>query len=171
MPLLTNTQLELIQYGQQGWNTTIQENAVKLNTILEKFAPLWNLASQVEGSVLTWDNVLQKWIASPPAIPTSLELTDGATINIDASGKNIFYVTLGGNRTFANPTNLVNGKKYTFFIIQDGTGSRTLTWGTAYKFPDGDKILSTAPDAVDQIKAIYVNDTLFCNFVNSRINI
>ena len=42
---------------------------------------------------------------------------------------------LGGNRTLANPTNVSNGKHYTLKLIQDGTGTRTLTWGANYRFP------------------------------------
>lgn len=55
-------------------------------------------------------------------------LTDGATITWNmALGFNA-KVTLGGNRTLATPTNPFVGLTYALQIIQDGTGSRTLTW-------------------------------------------
>lgn len=57
-------------------------------------------------------------------------LVDGATVTIDVSGnKKRFEVTLGGNRTFAlsNTTNQ-SGKIILIRIIQDSTGSRTVTW-------------------------------------------
>lgn len=55
-------------------------------------------------------------------------LTDGATIAWNmAIGFNA-KVTLGGNRTLATPTNPHIGLTYALEIIQDGTGSRTLTW-------------------------------------------
>lgn len=55
------------------------------------------------------------------------QLTDGATINIDHSLNTRFYVTLGGNRTLTL-SNPVNGKPILIDLIQDGTGSRTITW-------------------------------------------
>jgi hypothetical protein len=62
-------------------------------------------------------------------------LTDGATITPDSSTTDIGYVTLGGNRTMAAPTGTpVDGQKLILEIVQDGTGSRTLTWNSAYRF-------------------------------------
>jgi len=58
---------------------------------------------------------------------TPTELTDGATITIDHSLNTKFYVTLGGNRTLAF-SNLTIGKPILLDIIQDATGSRTVTW-------------------------------------------
>lgn len=63
-----------------------------------------------------------------------VNLTDGATINTDASLGNHFRVTLGGNRTLANPTNAEDGQRILFEITQDGTGSRTLTLGNKFAF-------------------------------------
>lgn len=64
-------------------------------------------------------------------------LTDGATITPDFSSNNYFSVTLAGNRTLANPTNLATGQSGIIFVTQDGTGNRTLSFGTNYKFPGG----------------------------------
>lgn len=92
-------------------------------------------------------------------------LTDGATISVDASLANNFRVTLGGNRTLANPTNLIDGQVLNFRIFQDGTGSRTLSYGTKYKFPGGTApVLSTAASAKDFMSCQYdsTDDTLFC---------
>jgi len=64
-------------------------------------------------------------------------LTDGATITPDFSLANNFSVTLGGNRTLANPTNLTAGASGCIWITQDGTGSRTLSYGTHWDFSGG----------------------------------
>lgn len=61
-------------------------------------------------------------------------LTDASTISVNASTGEIFDVTLGGDRTLGNPTNLINGKTYHFRIKQDAVGNRKLSWGTSYKF-------------------------------------
>jgi len=79
-----------------------------------------------------------------------VSLTDAPTVTVDAALSNSFTVTLGGNRTLANPTNTVAGFTYVFRIVQDATGSRTLAYGTNYKFPGGTvPTVSTAANAVD----------------------
>jgi len=79
-------------------------------------------------------------------------LTDGATITPDMDTGNFFTVTLGGNRTLANPTNLTAGQSGLFFIVQDGTGSRTLSYGTYYDFESGAApTLTTTASAYDII--------------------
>jgi hypothetical protein len=79
-------------------------------------------------------------------------LTDGATITPDLADSNNFSVTLGGNRTLANPTNTVAGQSGSIFITQDGTGSRTLAYGTNYDFAGGTApTLSTTAGAIDRI--------------------
>ena len=79
-------------------------------------------------------------------------LTDGATITPDFSVANNFSVTLGGNRTLANPSNLTAGQSGSIFVSQDGTGSRTLAYGSQWDFAGGTApTLSTAASAVDRI--------------------
>ena len=63
-------------------------------------------------------------------------LTDGATINWDTSLGSVATVTLGGNRIIAAPTNLKIGS-YILHIIQDGSGNRTVTWNSVFKWPAG----------------------------------
>ena len=70
-------------------------------------------------------------------------LTDAETIAVDLSTGINFTVTLGGNRTLGNPTNQKVGKTGIFIIVQDATGSRTLTWDTNYVFPYGAPTLPT----------------------------
>ena len=79
-------------------------------------------------------------------------LTDGATITPDFAVANNFSVTLGGNRTLANPSNLTAGQSGSIFVSQDGTGSRTLAYGSQWDFAGGTApTLSTAASAVDRI--------------------
>lgn len=83
---------------------------------------------------------------------TITTLTDGATITPDFSASNNFSVTLGGNRTLANPSNIVAGQSGVIFISQDGTGSRTLSYGSYWDFPGGTApTLTTTASAVDLI--------------------
>jgi hypothetical protein len=82
-------------------------------------------------------------------------LTDAATIAVDFADSNNFIVTLGGNRTLGNPTNQVAGQSGSLFVVQDGTGSRTLAYSSDWEFAGGTApTLSTAASAVDRIDYI-----------------
>jgi len=87
-------------------------------------------------------------------------LTDGATITPDFANTNNFTVTLEGNRTLANPSNLVAGQSGSIFIVQDGTGSRTLSWGAYWDFVDGTApTLTTTAAAVDRVDYVVRSST------------
>lgn len=60
--------------------------------------------------------------------------SDGATITFNLATSNYHTVTLGGNRTLAlsNPT---IGQRFIIRLLQDGTGSRTVTWFSTIKWP------------------------------------
>jgi hypothetical protein len=77
-------------------------------------------------------------------------LTDGATISWAANTQQVATVTIAGNRTMAAPTGLVSGAFYALNVIQDATGSRTMTWNAVFKWTGGSApTLSTAASAKD----------------------
>ena len=79
-------------------------------------------------------------------------LTSATTITIDMADSNNFSVTLAHNATFANPSNLTAGQSGSIFITQDGTGSRTGSWGSQWDFVGGTApTLTTTASAVDRI--------------------
>lgn len=83
---------------------------------------------------------------------TITTLTDGATVTPDFAASNNYTLTLGGNRTIANPTNLTAGQSGSIFLVQDGTGSRTAAWGSYWNFAGGvAPTLTTAASAVDRV--------------------
>ena len=89
------------------------------------------------------------------AVADIVSLTDGATISVDFNTGQNFAVQLGGNRTLDNPTNCVPGQTGSAFIIQDGTGGRTLSYGANWEFAAGTApTLSTAAAAVDRLDYI-----------------
>ena len=61
-------------------------------------------------------------------------LTDGSSITWNASTQDVAKVTLAGNRTLGSASSGTTGQFISLLIIQDGTGSRTLTWNAAYEF-------------------------------------
>ena len=93
-------------------------------------------------------------------------LTDGATITPDFNDSNNMIVTLAGNRAMANPSNLKDGASYTVIVKQDATGSRTLSFGTAFKWAGGTApTLSTGANAVDILTFISDGTNLYGSFV------
>lgn len=79
-------------------------------------------------------------------------LVDGASIAWNLSTNQTAAVTLAGNRTLANPTNMAAGSTYVLRVVQGSGGSHTLAYGTAYKWPGGTApTLSTTAGAVDII--------------------
>ena len=87
-------------------------------------------------------------------------LTDGTNISVDFNVGQNFTVTLAGNRTLDNPTNCVAGQVGSIFVVQDGTGSRTLAYGTSWDFPAGEApVLSTDAAAIDRIDYIVHTST------------
>lgn len=84
-------------------------------------------------------------------------LVDGATIASNWTNTNRFRVTLGGNRILSNPTNAADGQQVVYEIIQDGSGSRTLTFDSKFMF--GNEITScvvgTGANRRSYVTAIY----------------
>ncbi len=108
------------------------------------------------GAISFWyDNTSSRWrgLSAPSSsVDTIQTLTDAATINWDVSLGAWGVVTLAASGHIVGaPTNLVDGKEYVLFVIQDATGSRTLaSWNAVFKWPLGiAPTLSTGPSAID----------------------
>lgn len=103
--------------------------------------------------------------------PAVVALTDGSTISLNASQGNVFTVTLGGNRTLANPSSPTDGQMIRILVKQDSTGSRMLSFGTAYDFSTSlpSPTLSTATGVTDVLGFHYsgaMSKWLFVAFVD-----
>lgn len=84
------------------------------------------------------------------AAGAEVTLTDSATIAVDMSTFINAVVTLAGNRTLGNPTNEKVGQQGYIRVVQDATGSRTLSFGTDYEFAGGTApTLTTTANAED----------------------
>jgi len=71
-----------------------------------------------------------------------------------------FKLTLSGNITLVNPAELTAGTTGSIFIVQDGTGSRTVSYGTSWDFIGGTApTMTTAADSVDRIDYIVLDST------------
>jgi len=70
------------------------------------------------------------------ALNPEATLTDGATPSWNALTQPVAKITIAGNRTIGAASGGVAGQFISLLIIQDGTGSRTMTWNAAYEFKD-----------------------------------
>jgi len=92
------------------------------------------IGQQPNTKALTASDIADDLITSAKLNYTESTLTDQATVTWDASTQDVCKVTLAGNRTLAAPTNGTTGQFISILVIQDGTGSRTITWNAVYEF-------------------------------------
>ena len=85
---------------------------------------------------LTASDIADDLITSAKLNYSEATLTDGSNIDWNAATQDVCKVTLGGNRTLNAPTNPTTGQFISLLAIQDGTGSRTLSFNAIYEFAD-----------------------------------
>jgi hypothetical protein len=130
---------------------TTSTKTVTVDNVLDSTA----IGSTVQGfdADTAKTDVAQTFTASQRGEITTL--ASGSTVTPDFAASNNFTLTLGENLTFANPTNLVVGQSGSIFLVQDGTGSRTITWGSFFDWAGGTPpTLSTAAGSVDRLDYI-----------------
>lgn len=83
--------------------------------------------------------------------PVTLSISSGS-VAVDGSLGNLFRLTLTEDCTIQNPTNIVAGAVYQIEINQDDSGLWVVSWGTNFRFPNGEKpIISLDGNAIDII--------------------
>ena len=114
----------------------------------------------------------KKLSVNGPALATISALSDGSTITPDFDTAQNFSVTLGGNRTLANPNNIDAGQTGSIFVTQDGTGSRTLAFGNKFAFAGGTApTLTTTASAVDRIDYIVMSSSIIQAVVSLDVKV
>lgn len=134
----------IVELATDGETQTGTDTARALtpSNLTAKEASAANYRANTADRILTTDIV---WTSAE-----EVTLTDAATIAVDMSTFINAVVTLGGNRALGNPTNEKVGQTGCIRIVQDGTGSRTLSYGTDWEFAGGTApTLSTAAAAQD----------------------
>ena len=100
-------------------------------------------------STVVFDGIVS---VSGPVKSFITTLTDAASVAVSMNTGNNFLVTLGGNRTLAAPSNATTGQTGSIYVVQDGTGNRTLSYNTVWKFPGGSVPAATSTSgAVDML--------------------
>ena len=103
------------------------------------------------------------------AIADVVSLTDGTSVSISFQNGQNFSLTLAGNRTLESPNNAVSGQVGSIFLVQDGTGSRTLSYGANWEFPAASApTLSTSVGAVDRLDYIVRTSTAVQSIVSKE---
>ena len=156
--LVSSDKLEVIGLNDLG--TTITPASNSINASMIQSAVITNTEINGSAAIATskladsanfgLKNAVGTYTAAQRGEITAL--TSATTITIDMADSNNFSVTLGHNATFANPSNLTAGQSGSIFITQDGTGSRTGSWGSQWDFVGGTApTLTTTASAVDRI--------------------
>lgn len=95
-----------------------------------------------------WAGTASKLVdaATLTSAETPVALTDAATIAVDANAGKNFTLTLTGDHTLGNPTNMAVGDRGWLRIAQDGSGGHTLAYGNNWNFAGGTEptVTSTA---------------------------
>jgi hypothetical protein len=83
--------------------------------------------------------------------PVSVAVVTSA-VSLDFATGNNFTTILNGNVSIANPVNPQPGQSGIIYVLQDGAGSRTMSFNANWKFEGGTApTLSTAADARDAL--------------------
>tara|TARA_R110000751_G_scaffold47976_2_gene107226 strand:+ start:877 stop:1428 length:552 start_codon:yes stop_codon:yes gene_type:complete len=115
------------------------------------------LTKLADNTTLAKNNTNNIWTAAQAGATVSSSETGAFTFDYDTYQN--FVVTLGGNITFSNPTTENVEQAGIIVLVQDVTGSRTLSLGTDYETVGGTGItLSTAAASID-ILPYYVKAT------------
>jgi hypothetical protein len=126
-------------------------------------------------SAFAWNKTTNALIIAGQATGTIQTLTDAANIAWNCANGAKAKVTLGANRTMDAVTNAIEGTSYTLWVIQDGGGSRTITWASSgagsFDFgTDGAPTLTTTGNRADLLgfEAISIGGTLKLRFVGIK---
>ena len=99
-------------------------------------------------------------VTTKGTIGAIVAISYASTITLDFRTSNNFSMTLTGNTTIANPSNISAGQSGVLFISQDSTGSRTAAFGSYWDFSDGTApTLSTGATQVDVVAWIARTNT------------
>lgn len=144
--VLLNT--TLLSIGNSTINAVINSSMMSLSTInvvlVNAFATTAQYLNNTANLVLTTDKT---WGAAP-AVNVAAST---ANTKLDLSTGINFTISLTVNTNFDNPINMKAGQQGQLLIKQDATGSRLITFGTAWNFLNATTpVASTNANAVDR---------------------
>ena len=168
----TGNDLEIFHNGSQSKIADTVGNELRINANTIRFRAAADDETYAnfidDGAVELYHNNVKKIETAAGGISLTggaaaniTALSDGATITIDMATACHHSVQLGGNRTFAAPSNAAVGQSGSIFIQQDGSGSRTAAFNSVFKFVGGTApTLTTTALAYDRIDYIVLTSSL-----------
>lgn len=95
-----------------------------------------------------------------------------AIVETDCNRANVFILTLSGNYTLQNPTNLNPGATYIWEFIQDSVGGHILTFDTAFKIPrSAPRTLTTLSGSIDILTGVTDGTNIYCVLTRDYIQV
>lgn len=88
--------------------------------------------------------------------------TTSGSVTPNWNNGSIQKMTLNGGLTLNAPINMSTGSRLELIIIQDGSGSHTMSPNASLKFKGGNKTLSTAASSIDIINILYDGTNYLC---------
>ncbi len=111
--------------------------------------------AQTFSGAKTFTQTIQTWTTA----------TDAATVTFNLALGNLHRVTLGGNRTLALSNSAV-GQAFIVRLLQDGTGSRTVTWFSTINWAGGSApTLTTTASKADVFGFVCTATNTFDGFI------
>jgi hypothetical protein len=140
--------------------TAVDSTRVITTSISSSITDTTKLFATTAISVSAVDSLGKQLRITKSAVADIVSLTDASTISVNFNSGQNFDVRLGGNRNLGAPTNVQKGQTGSFFIRQDGTGSRTLSFNATYDFVGGTApTLTTTASAVDRIDYVVLSSS------------
>lgn len=125
------------------------------------------LTTTGNGSSLT--GITASQVGAAPATTALQTATCSGTLASIAADTGPFQqVTLNANCTVTAWTQPGSGaKRITVLLVQDATGTRTITWPSGTKWPGGSApILTTAANSVDAVSCLLTGSAVYCAAAN-----
>ncbi len=132
-------QADTVQVGDSNANATITTNGTGdliLNTNAGTNSGNITIADGANGDISFTTNGTGEIVFNDSAYFPEATLTDASTIAWDVQSSPVAKVTLTANRTLGAGSNAVAGQFVSLLVIQDGTGSRTLSFNAVYEFTE-----------------------------------
>ncbi len=144
-------------------------DAVLTSTTTTANAALPKAGGTLSGAVDAGDQIISKAVFKDVGETLVTNGTSGSAATIDLENGNFYKITLTANctLTFSNPPASGTAGSFTLFLVQDGTGSRTVTWpGTVDWAAATAPTLTTTAAAVDVLTFITLDGgTIWNGFV------
>jgi len=144
-------------------------DAVLTSTTTTAGAALPKAGGTLTGAIDAGDQIISKAVFKDVGETLVTNGTSGSAATIDLENGNFYKITLTANctLTFSNPPASGTAGSFTLFLVQDGTGSRTVTWpGTVDWSAATAPTLTTTAAAVDVLTFITLDGgTIWNGFV------